>query len=169
MRYFAAPFPSSRGIVTAATTLRSDCPCAVRRRCHPDPSKQQSSHCSLAAAPPLNERRLSGKWAELRDLDLCERKEGRKEAKTGLVIIFSLPPSPACSSVRLLHSSSSFSPSPLNGCNDLSKKELLLLRLAGWLLLFNESGPPLLDSPPPFPSSFTRSLSRLSLKSCSLV
>ena len=28
-------------------------------------------------------------------------------------------------------------------------------RLGGWLLLFNESGPPLLDSPPPFPSSFT--------------
>ena len=46
-----------------------------------DPSKQQSAHCSLAAAPPLNERRLSGKWAELRDLDLCERKEGREGGK----------------------------------------------------------------------------------------
>ena len=95
-------------------------------------------------------------------LTFCERKG----AKTGLVIIFSLflpPQSVSLSAPFFLLLLLLFSLSPLNGCNDLSKKELLLL--------FNESGPPLLDSPSFLPHSLTpstRSLSRLSLNSCSL-
>ena len=127
--------------------------CATRQTrspVHRGGAKQQAAHSSIppSLSRTLNERRLSGKWAELFDLDLCERKG----AKTGLVIIFSLSLPPQ--SVRLRHSSFSFSPSPLNGCNDLSKKELLLL-------LFNGSRPPLLDSPGfLLPSSLPHSLTR---------
>ena len=131
----AVPFPSSSGIVTTA----SNHTCGAERGggvTTTDSNKQQSAHCSLAAAPPLlNERRLSGKWAELRDLDLCERKEGRRQKQVWSSSFLSLPSLFLLllrAYVCLLHSSSSFSPSPLNGCNDLSKKELLL-RLAGWL------------------------------------
>ena len=126
------------------------------------PSNKPRARTVPRPAPSL-ERRMSGDClgngpSELRDLDLCERKG----AKTGLVIIFSLllsPVSPSAPFFLLLFSLSfEWVQRPIKeraAAAAIQWKPSPTFRLS-WL-------------PPSFlPSSFTHSLSRLSLKSCSL-